>query len=325
MMVTGTLQLLSIFLWVFLLVSLRYDGFALPSVSSLSATGTPTRLARGVAKAAAKFEEFAKRENSVLVVDGNNVRGSTRFRWNPVEVQGRVRSFCHTIGISRAVVVWDHGIKRFAASPPPNESSNLDVVAIFSGLSQRADNVMVKESTHLARSFCDEDWSLLCFVTSDMGLQGRLISRAKADSPTMTNSMRPFVIDSTRFVELLEPCNDESYAFSIDKQSCRVYRAQKSFEQFAKLRKAKYNPSREKTWHRCVLGEELRRSYLRSHQDGTSIISFSSRYIKDLGERGYFTPLSDASEKPSAILGPSRLDKRQCGILKDYNQAMEQM
>lgn len=41
---------------------------------------------------------------------------------------------------------------------------------------------MVKESTHLAKSFCTEDWASLCFVTSDMGLQGRLISHANANT-----------------------------------------------------------------------------------------------------------------------------------------------
>lgn len=133
-------------------------------------------------------------------------------------------------------------------------------------------------------------------------------------------------MDSTQFVKLLESAKDENYDYGIDKYSCRVYKAQKSFEKLAKLRQTKYNPSREKTWQRCVLGEELRRSYLSSYHDiEFTCKRFSSRYIRDLEERGYVNPSSDESEEHSAILGPSRLDKRQCGLLIHYNQAMQSM
>ena len=53
-------------------------------------------------------------------------------------------------------------------------------------------------------------------------------------------------------------------------------------------------------------------------------MGFSNSYIQDLGERGYMTPASEESEETTEILGPARLDQRQCGILKHYNQAIQQ-
>ncbi|CAJ1958476.1 unnamed protein product [Cylindrotheca closterium] len=316
-----------VLIWISNLVSPEHDILRLPIASgfSLKESKSPT-LERAAAKAEAKLRDFAKKENAIIVVDGNNVRGSAKFHWNPVEVHGRICSFCQGIGISKVAVVWDHGIKRFAASIPTNETVELDMVVVFSGLTQRADNVMVKESAHLAKSFCNEDWASLCFVTNDMGLQGRLIKRANANSPKMTCPRRPLLMGSTRFVEILDSYhNDGSYGCGIDKESCRVYKAQKSFEKFAKLREAKYNPSREKTWQRCVLGEELRRSYLCSYQDTEFSNIFSSSYIRDLEERGYLNPSVDDIEEGLAIRGPPRLDKRQWGMLIHYNQFMQQM
>jgi hypothetical protein len=301
----------------------------------------PFRLDRAVQKAADKLVEFGQHQENhpTLVVDGNNVRGIANFEWNPVELQHRVSLFCQEFGIPRAVVVWDHGSCRFATAPPANnKSQDVDMVIIFSGLSQRADDVMVKESRHLVSSFCGE-WSSLAFVTNDGGLTSRLrqtslnhqkLSRQSHQEDASTKQM-PLIIDSTRFVELLSRISRDdlfdSSKYEDDNIWLSMHTVQESLRHFAKLQKLGYNPRREKTWERCVLAETMRRAFC-SLDDIQQGGAFAKQYMQDLETRDYANTTSSRlldvqDDSILAIPGPTRLDKKQKRLLTRYNRARE--
>ena len=67
-----TSQSLSIWICMSIVFALHCEVIALQFSSSFSADSSPTRLSRGVAKAVTRFQEFARKNNSTLVVDGNN-------------------------------------------------------------------------------------------------------------------------------------------------------------------------------------------------------------------------------------------------------------
>ena len=148
----------------------------------------------------------------MLWVDGNNVRGIGKFEWNSVELQHRVVRFCHMHRIEKAVVVWDHGTAPFASSArysfddsgavreDENHGFCVDLVILFSGLSQRADDVLVKESNHLVTSSFQEedaktssaklDWGSLAFVTNDRDLNYKLRKQSTPNPPSIRLSRR---------------------------------------------------------------------------------------------------------------------------------------
>lgn len=132
----------------------------------------------------------------LLVIDGNNVRGIGKFEWNAVELQNRVVKFCHKYKVPIAMVVWDHGSHPFACSrkywlneagnevskPLANNDENMfciNLILLFSGIRQRADDVIVKESNHLMASSFQTDSNnprkpSLAFVTNDSELNHKL-------------------------------------------------------------------------------------------------------------------------------------------------------
>eukprot|EP00536_Pseudo-nitzschia_multiseries_P002603 jgi/Psemu1/283842/fgenesh1_pg.35_\ len=166
---------------------------------------------------------------SVLLIDGNNVRGIGKFEWNAVELQHRVARFCHKYKVPNAVVVWDHGSAKFACSSRyyfdgigrevapsllanrNNDDSNGDrnndifrvnLVTLFSGVRQRADDVLVKESNHIIASSFQNDgessnnnnvtihWSSMAFVTNDSELNYKLRRQVTPSSPSIRLSRR---------------------------------------------------------------------------------------------------------------------------------------
>ena len=261
-------------------------------------------------KAADKFARWTSSERPrILWVDGNNVRGIGKFEWNAVELQHRVARFCHKHKIENAVVVWDHGSVPFASSARYsfNDSGDLeengnnvfcvDLMVLFSGLSQRADDVLVKESNHLILSTFQEesplkmDWSSLAFVTNDRDLNFKLRRQSTPNPPSIRLSRRkrkdtgkvydastaaaassqetktkasgnPLFCDSTGFVELL--CDlagdyDLKLSPSDGQASESIQAAKASIRECSKSQRRGYNPRREKTWERCVQAETLRR------------------------------------------------------------------
>lgn len=311
---------------------------ALDSVDALQ-TPSSYRLDRAVQKVAVKLEEFGRSGNHpTLVIDGNNVRGIGKFQWNPIELQHRVSFVCGEFGIPRAVIVWDHGSCRFATAIQ-EQQQDVDVVIIFSGLSQRADDVIVKEAGNLVSSFSDNQWSSLAFVTNDGGLASRLRKKSLHQDATKQNKNMALVIDSTRFFHLLSRMEGEggnSYFSSSktcengERLALAMERIQESFRQFAALQKIGYNPRREKTWERCVLAERMRRTFCSlDNIDGGGGGAFAKQYIKDLETRGYTNIASGrelgipANDTVLAIPGSTRLDKKQKRLLTKYNRARE--
>ena len=165
-----------------------------------------------------------------LWIDGNNVRGIGKFEWNAVELQHRVVRFCHKYQVPNAIVVWDHGSHQLACSKQYyfDESGNettrsllndddifcVNLVTLFSGIRQRADDVLVKESNHLIASSLQTDgkiidmntkmdWSSIAFVTNDSELNYKLRRQATPNSPSIRLSRR-----KRRDIGKIHDCDD---------------------------------------------------------------------------------------------------------------------
>lgn len=183
-----------------------------------------TKARRTTKKAHDRFESWTsncldEKENSRLLwVDGNNVRGIGKFEWNAVELQHRVVRLCHKYKIPNAIVVWDHGSHTFSSltrysfddsgteipvdvAKTDDDDNNMfcvNLVILFSGIRQRADDVIVKESNHLVSpSFQDGNksdmkmnWASLAFVTNDRDLNYKLRQQSMPNPPSIRLSRR---------------------------------------------------------------------------------------------------------------------------------------
>eukprot|EP00980_Cylindrotheca_fusiformis_P007955 scaffold1697_cov120-Cylindrotheca_fusiformis.AAC.37 len=284
--------------------------------------GCSASFSRSVTKAASRIKEFGRRGNATLVIDGNNVRGIGRFESDLVEVQDRISSFCQETGISRVVTIWDHGNCKFAAIG--KDSNNVvDMIVVFSGPNQRADDVMVKEANHLASMFCSDDWSSLCFVSNDRMLQQKLIQRIGRSGSGGGQKTRSLLMDSTRFSELIFKQQKAHKLDAADSGSHQISKVKMSLQNFLRTQKQGCNRRREMTWERCVLAESLRRFYCGQKMDFSKDL-FSHRYIRELEKRGYANPNAisnntSSSDMACMVLGPTRLDRRQKQILRHFN------
>jgi hypothetical protein len=272
-------QLLVVIVRVILLVTALERSLCLSfqplSRTSTSTTTTPSSQSTTTAKqrtiqrsslvdkASKKLFEFGTNTNSkstsyphgILMVDGNNVRGIAKFQWSPVELSCRIAQLCHTYNISHHVIVWDHGLTRFAAMNAVNS------VTLFSGLVHRADDILTQEARHIVELFqrrqpvddgSDHDTSFgwgpeqLCFVTNDGELQSRLrrvhergeketngrttikrkrniASASVKERPTTSIRTGPLILDSTGFVELLSSMDTTTDSWSEDQNPSYYY------------------------------------------------------------------------------------------------------
>jgi hypothetical protein len=304
----------------FILIVLNIHWLVLNSFS-IDAPSPSTRLQRGVKKSSHQFFEFGKQKNATLIVDGNNVRGIGKFQWNPIKLQTLLKTFCNNYGITRCFIIWDHGRCKFSASE--SSGGNLEMIVLFSGISRRADDIMVKEGRHIVDTLCNGNWSSISFVTNDIGLRQKLIKQSIRLS---LKNLRPLMMDSTRFVELLmqqQQCVEtEDHAQDI---FCPIQETQNSLRNFASIQKLGYNSRREKTWERCVLAETLLQFYCQ--EPDLNSTEFSIQYMRQLHEdRGYTNPNTIDNEEIAAsftVYGPSRLDKHQRRLLARYNKARQ--
>jgi hypothetical protein len=166
------------------------------------------------------------------------------------------------------------------------------MIILFSGVSRRADDVIVSESKRLVSLFCSGgsgvdgmdtsccmlDWSSIAFVTSDRELNYKLRRQSASDSLrsvlqggilVKSSGNNSFICDSTRFVELLKQAGrDTSHPFQVSSEDREVSQTlqetKNSLRYFTTLQRHGYNPRREKTWERCVQAETFRRSLCRS-------------------------------------------------------------
>jgi hypothetical protein len=312
-----------------------------------------TRLERGVIKMKTKFLEWSVKNgnDAILWVDGNNVRGMGQFEWTPLEVQNRVACFCLDHHITKTVIVWDHGTCPFVCSRTfpwkalhniNTSSFDLEMVILFSGLSNRADHVILQEFKRLVSTEMHAVRSM-AFVTSDRELNFKLrrcrISCESVDETLCETSMHstPLFCDSTRFLDLLRTSRTNSDWMDDERnqamESC-ILDVKQTISLFHKQQRRKYNPKREKTWERVVLTETFRRllcrEYIVTSFTRQSILhsNFSNALLSDLQSRGYLT--SNSTEKKTVNIvgamhigdyqGPSRLDKQQKRSLTRYNR-----
>ena len=154
-----------------------------PVVTSLS----PSKLQ----KARIKLQEFSKQRNpSVLIVDGNNLRGCQN-EWSPWDCMNRIETLRKDYGIDHALVVWDHGPAKLIARHSPR------CLALFAGPSQRADDCMVREARYIRDCLIGEEeaarYHNLCFVTNDNGLQQRLRKLGSDPKLRVQNKKGPLI------------------------------------------------------------------------------------------------------------------------------------
>lgn len=279
---------------------------ALQQTSGISSSTTKTD--RKAQKAEEKFLHWIEQcknpsgeDHPLLMVDGNNVRGIGKFKWNPVELQHRVAGFCHEYRIPRAVIVWDHGscqcasVRRYESFPSSTDGEQfcVDMVILFSGLHQRADDVILAESGCLkTRFFNNKGWGSMAFVTSDRELnydlrkqsfsqhdmdyasrRRRRVGKMNSDDADSVLDVKmhsdiPLFCDSFQFVELLlrvPPLEWDGNDVVSLKAARAVEVAKESLVRFSKLqRRRSVNPRRESTWERCVLSETFRLSLCES-------------------------------------------------------------
>ena len=142
-------------------------------------TMTPALAATGLQPAAARrlasVQRLLAQHSGLLIIDGNNVRAATGFRYTACEMSTCLDEWAARSGYAgRMVVVWDHGT---AASSFLLQHSS----ALMSGPKdvQTADDVIVQCCGYLAGA-CD-----VAVVTSDKALLGRC--RAQWSEATSTS------------------------------------------------------------------------------------------------------------------------------------------
>jgi hypothetical protein len=316
------------------------------------------RFERGIYKMKRKFVDWSDEygKDATLWVDGNNLRGMGKFEWTPFEVQEKVACFCCEYNITKTIIVWDHGTIPFACSRTlmtwkelENISNlDLDIVIIFSGLSKRADDVIIQESKRLVSSQNHGDGSSMAFVTSDRELNYQLYRQSvwqdfrecgNDDDTSCDECLQsaPLFCDSTRFLELLRLLEtnldwmEEDTSQEIESSLLDV---KQRISLFHKQQRRGYNPKREKTWERVVLAETFRRSLciqdvvMTFSLQSTLHSTFTNAFLIDLQSRGYLTCSSMKNETLGIVgwlqygdyHGPSRLDKQQRRSLTRFNR-----
>ena len=260
-----------------------------------------------------KLDSFAGRlqpSRKVLLVDGSNLRGVSGLRWDHVELQSRIENYCKLQAIDLSVVVWDHGSCAFAI--PASDHS----LVLFSGLSQRADDVLVKEVDFLLQQ--DSDVSL-AVVTNDVGLTDRI--RRTFDPFAESRADQYMTVDSSGFVDILK-----RQQIVLSKDEYRIQQSLGETEDAINMVRAKLRyglaSRREKTWERVVLAEVLRHQLIKIYGPNEADDT-TSRYMQDLRARGFRTT-SDVPMDSFEFQGPSRLEKRQRKTLLRFNKIMGQ-
>ena len=261
-----------------------------------------------------KLNSFARRgeqaSRKVLLVDGNNLRGVSGLECDHVELQHRIEHYCKLQAIDLSIVVWDHGSCAFAI-----QTSNRSLV-LFSGLSQRADDVLVKEVDFLLQQ---GSGVCLAVVTNDVGLTDRI--RRTFDPFAESRADQYMTVDSSGFVDILK-----RQQIVLSKDEYRIQQSLGETEDAINMVRAKLRyglaSRREKTWERVVLAEVLRHQLIKIYGPNEADDT-TSRYMQDLRARGFRTT-SDVPMDSFEFQGPSRLEKRQRKTLLRFNKIMGQ-
>ena len=109
------------------------------------------------------MQQRLDRHRGLLLIDGNNVRAATGFRYTACEMSACLDAWAHSSAFAdRVVVVWDHGSEAAGFLLPHS-------AVLMSGpkAAQTADDVIVQLCGYLAGG------SDVVVVTSDKALLGR--------------------------------------------------------------------------------------------------------------------------------------------------------
>ncbi|KAJ1635382.1 hypothetical protein T492DRAFT_1132222 [Pavlovales sp. CCMP2436] len=192
-----------------------------------------TALPRGAKRAAQPWIplERAERLNAqlagnagetALLVDGNNVRGLTGFRWSSARLEALVRLWAGQRGLGgRVVIIWDHG--------GCSEAYAADGVGLcFAGPKQTADDVIASQVGVLVQAGVRRVW----VATSDRELVERATAAGGTSIPGQTWKEAARAVMETGGLSSSSP----------------------------KAPERKPTPKfKERTWHRVLLAERLRR------------------------------------------------------------------
>lgn len=146
--------------------------------------------------------------NTVLFIDGDNVRGKTGFSVSKERLVEDVLHFQQRFGFShRVVLLFDHGAEHEGYTVSCQEQPPVSLALVFSG-AKTADDVIARDCGYFLRVAGVP----VCVVTSDAGLKGRC-QRAGKSAPWAVDggssvvgqgAVRPVsFIDSNTFIELL--------------------------------------------------------------------------------------------------------------------------
>ena len=126
-------------------------------------------------------------ENSILIIDGDNVRGKTKFSLSKEDVCDRVGAWTIQEGLQgRVIVVFDH------SSRHDGYMLSNGVAVVFSGPDYNGDDIIARDSYLLQREFNDS----VVIITDDKELQ----RRCKTDSKRIMkkkNIVLPSILEKT--------------------------------------------------------------------------------------------------------------------------------
>ena len=142
--------------WFMMFVSSAHVAAAMASSVPYARHLSPAAVSR-----LGKVRHRLSEHRGVLLVDGNNVRAASGFRYDAREMQTSLDAWAAAANYShRMCVVWDHGEPTSFVTPSS--------YVLLSGNEQTADDVIVQATAFLS---CDANELLV--VTSDKSLRGR--------------------------------------------------------------------------------------------------------------------------------------------------------
>ena len=147
-------------------------------------------------------------ENSVLIIDGDNLRGKTKFSLSKEDVCRRLERWVVTKNLSgRVVLVYDH------ASQQCSFMLKSGVAVVFAGPQLCADDIIARDVDYIRNQFN----STVTVVTDDKQLRRRCNGKSKRilkkeHLKEPNNQLDVHIITSTAFAEFIMTLTDETTA-----------------------------------------------------------------------------------------------------------------
>lgn len=204
-----------------------------------------------------------------IVVDANNVRGAVNFRLSKLKLTTLIETWASKYGLGdRIVLCWDHGLKSEAML-------HNSICHAWAGARQSADDLIANSVVPGLYETGEQD-ARLCVVTTDRELIQRC-KRAASESGASMGRLR--LLGTRKFVSLLMHASPPHAYENVGAEAhgCEIAsafeRSETSVRRFAlTLRKRRMHerrrrrrpdgfsaPYAERTWHRVMMSEKLRR------------------------------------------------------------------